>query len=143
MLPRHTLADRDLFEDEVFANLELPNVDLSGKTFVRCTFKKLVLQEATWKGTQLEDCVFDGCDLTRMRPAHMAARGVEFLNCRMMGIDWSNVGANPTVTFEGCNLQYASFVNVNLTGTRFTHCCLVEVNFVESRLVRAPRRGRV
>ena len=37
----------------------------------------------------------------------------------------------------GCNLQYASFVNVNLTRTRFTQCRLVEVNFVDSRLVES------
>jgi len=131
------LIDRDVFEDEVFSNQELPHADLSGKEFVRCTFRKMVLQETVWKGARLDDCVFDACDLARMRPAKMAAHGIEFLNCRMVGIDWSEVGSNPTITFEGCNLQYASFVNVNLTGTRFTHCKLLEVNFIETRLMDA------
>jgi uncharacterized protein YjbI with pentapeptide repeats len=131
----HPFAERDHFEDETFTNLELPNADLSGKAFVRCTFRKLTLPETIWKGAQLEECVFDACDLTRMRPANMAARGVEFLNCRMMGIDWTNLRANPAMRFDSCNLQYASFVSTNLTGSRFSHCRLVEVQFIDARLV--------
>ena len=127
----------DQFEDEVFSDVELPNADLSGKEFVRCTFRKALLPQANWTGARLDDCTFDGCDLTRMRPAKMAARGVAFVNCRLMGIDWTELRSTPTMSFDHCNLQYASFVNVNLTATRFAHCRLTEVNFFESRLVDA------
>lgn len=137
MSSQNPLADRHVFEDEIFDGLELPNLDLSEKEFVRCTFKKMVLPESIWKVTRLNECVFDACDLTRMRPARIAAHSVAFLNCRMMGIDWSDVRFESTITFDGCNLQYASFVNVNLTQIRFSHCRLVEVNFLGSRLVEA------
>jgi uncharacterized protein YjbI with pentapeptide repeats len=129
--------DRDLFEDELFSDFEWPKADFTGKEFVRCTFRKLLLPEANWQDARLDDCVFDGCDLTRMRPVKLAARGVAFINCRLMGIDWTELRPTPTLSFEACNLQYASFVNVNLTATRFAHCRLTEVNFFDSQLAGA------
>jgi fluoroquinolone resistance protein len=128
-------AGRDVFEDETFAGIELADANLAGREFVRCRFEKLVLQESNWNGVRLDDCEFDGCDLTRMRPAKMAARGVVFNRCRLMGVDWSELNANPSFVFEECNLQYASFVEVNLTATPFRRCRMVEANFFDARLV--------
>jgi uncharacterized protein YjbI with pentapeptide repeats len=85
----------------------------------------------------LDECEFDGCDLTRMRPKKMAARGVTFTRCRLMGVDWSDLNANPSIVFVECNLQYASFVEVNLTSTPFRRCRMVETNFFDARLVEA------
>jgi fluoroquinolone resistance protein len=130
-------AGRDVFEDETFSGIELADADLAGREFIRCRFEKLVLQESNWHGARLDDCEFDGCDLTRMRPKKMAARGVVFTRCRLMGVDWSELNANPSFVFEDCNLQYASFVEVNLTATPFRRCRLVETNFFDTRLVEA------
>jgi uncharacterized protein YjbI with pentapeptide repeats len=54
-----------------------------------------------------------------------------------MGVDWSDVAANPSASFEDSNLQFSSFVKVNLTKTRLRRCTLVDVNFIESRLAEA------
>lgn len=126
---------QDLFEDEVFADLDLLKADLSGKDFVRCTFDKMVLRESIWKGARLEDCVFQRCDLVRMQPSGMSAQGIAFANCRMMGVIWAQMGVATAMGFEACNLQYSSFVEVNLTGARFKSCRVLEANFVECRLV--------
>jgi fluoroquinolone resistance protein len=130
-------AGRDVFEDETFTGIELAEANLAGREFIRCRFEKLVLQESNWQGARLDDCEFDGCDLTRMRPKKLAARGVTFTRCRLMGVDWSDLAANPSLVFEECNLQYASFVEVNLTSTAFRRCRMVDVNFFEARLVDA------
>jgi uncharacterized protein YjbI with pentapeptide repeats len=131
------LNDRDSFEDAVFTGLDLAGADLSERIFERCTFRKLVLQESIWTKARLHDCVFESCDLTRIKTTKLALRGVEFLGCRLMGVDWSDVAPNPAVSFEDSNLQFASFVKVNLTKTRFRRCKLVDVNFIESRLAEA------
>ncbi len=134
-------AKGDTFEDQVFADQDLKGIDLSDKDFVRCTFRTLLLQESRWQRTRLEDCVFDGCDLTRMQPKQLALRGVELIACRLTGVDWTDVAANPTVAFDGCNLQYASFVNVNLTAARIVRCRAIDVNFLEARLADADFTG--
>jgi uncharacterized protein YjbI with pentapeptide repeats len=131
----------DMFEDQLFSDQDLKAIDLSDKDFVRCTFRTLLLQESRWQRTRLEDCVFDGCDLTRMQPKQLALRGVELIGCRLIGVDWTDIAANPTVAFDGCNLQYASFVNVNLTATRIVRCRAIEVSFLEARLADADFTG--
>ena len=130
-------AGSDSFEDQTFSDLALPSADFSEKDFVRCTFRRAVLVESTWSRARLEDCVFDGCDLMRLRPDKLALRGVEFVNCRLTGVDWTGVAPNPAVGFDGCNLQYSSFVKINLTGARFRNCRAIEVTFIEARLQRA------
>ena len=131
------MFEQDCFEDETFSDAEFPAIDLSEKEFVRCRFIRLIVPESIWKGARLDDCLFEHCDLSRMRPAAMAARGVTFADCRLTGVDWSDLRPNPTVSFESCNLQYASFVNLNLTGTRFAGCKLTDAQFIESRLVES------
>jgi fluoroquinolone resistance protein len=135
------LTEHDTFEDVIFSELELHGADLSNKDFVRCTFRTVILQESRWDHARLEDCVFDSCDLTRMHPQKVALRNVEFIACRLTGVDWSDLALNPTVAFDSCNLQYASFVKVNLTKAKFLRCKAVEVNFIETRLPEADFTG--
>jgi fluoroquinolone resistance protein len=130
-------ADSDSFEDEAFVGLELPRADLANKEFLRCTFTDVQLQDADLHGVRLDDCLFDNCDLSRIRAANLAARGVVFIRCRLLGVDLTELRPTPSLFFDSCNLQYTTFGAANLTGTRFRGCKLVEVNFFETRLVEA------
>jgi uncharacterized protein YjbI with pentapeptide repeats len=130
-------ADRDSFEDEAFADLDLPRADISNREFLRCTFTNVQLPDADLSGARFDDCLFNGCDLSRARATNVAARGVAFVRCRLMGVDFSELRPTPSLVFEHCTLQYATFGPANLTGTRFVSCKLVEVNFFETRLAEA------
>jgi fluoroquinolone resistance protein len=59
----------------------------------------------------------------------------------MMGIDWSRVGAFPTLAFEGCDLRYGSFVSLRLPKLMFERCNLGDVQFVEVDLAQARFPG--
>jgi fluoroquinolone resistance protein len=130
------LAD-DSFEDETFDGVDAQGLDLGHKEFYRCTFRNAKLQETRWARTRLEDCVFEGCDLTRALPAQLALRTVAFKHCKLMGIDWSNIATYPDVSFNACNLRYSSFVAVQLRKTRFVQCTLLEANFLQVELGEA------
>ena len=95
------------------------------------------LPDADLRGARFDDCLFNGCDLSRARAANIAARGVAFVRCRLMGLDLSELRPTPSLVFEHCSLQYATFGAANLAGTRFASCKLVEVNFFETRLADA------
>src|SRR5213078_4174008 len=94
------LTTEQILEDQTFEGLDLPQADLSGKEFSRCTFRHLKLPESRWKGARLEDCVFEDCDLTRMDPSQMRALGVTFRRSKLMGADWTGVSKNPQLSFE-------------------------------------------
>ena len=130
-----------VFEDQVLEGIEASELDLSGKDFVRCTFRKVKLPESLWKGAHLEDCTFEDCDLTRMHPASLALSGVDFRGCKLLGVDWAGVGRNPQVTFEDCDLRYASFVALGLRRTPFLRCKAREANFIDTDLTEADFEG--
>lgn len=135
--PPPRLEDGDFFADVTFADLAIDSADLADKELQRCTFRRCKLTESRWGRVKLEDCVFEGCDLTRMVPRGLALRGVTFKDTRLMGVDWSDIAKLPQVTFEGCDLRYASFVQLRLPATRFVGCIAREANFIEVDLTGA------
>jgi fluoroquinolone resistance protein len=132
-----SIADGDFFADQIFSELAPGPADLSGKELQRCTFRRCKLAESRWAQSKLEDCVFEDCDLTRMVPQALALRGVTFKGSKLMGVDFTDLRPLPQVTFEGCDLRYASFVKLRLRATRFIGCIAREANFIEVDLTEA------
>src|SRR6185312_9527233 len=107
------------FQDQRFEGGDLTGLDLGGKDFTGCTFKQLRLPLTRWREARFEDCRFEDCDLSRMAPDGLGVRGVVFAGCKLMGVDWSHVGAYPAMTFEACDLRYASFIGLRLRKMAF------------------------
>jgi uncharacterized protein YjbI with pentapeptide repeats len=128
---------RDVFNDEIFTNLDLEGVEVADKEFNGCTFRNVKLGNTRWPETTFESCVFDDCDLVRMVPERMRLRGTEFRRCRLMGVDWTNVARNPDVKFVDCNLRYSSFVGLSMRKTEFSNCALIEAVFIDMDLIEA------
>ena len=125
------------FIDVTFEDLDLLAVDFTGKEFERCTFRRCKLPESRWIRARLEDCVFETCDLSRMMPRTMELHGVTFQDTRLSGVEFVELGLLPIVTFNGCDLRYASFTNLRLRATAFVKCTMREVNFVDVDLTKA------
>ncbi|MFP2904772.1 pentapeptide repeat-containing protein [Pyxidicoccus sp. 3LFB2] len=135
------LSQEAFFENETFTDLELQGGDLGEKEFYRCTFLRAQLQESRWRNTILEACVFNSCDLTRAQLKSTGLRGVRFEGSKLMGVDFTDVSANPEVTFEECLLRYASFVGLSLRKTEFLRCSALEANFFDLDLSEADFSG--
>jgi uncharacterized protein YjbI with pentapeptide repeats len=131
----HLLREASL-DDETFDRLQL-QAPLVDKELTGCTFRGLRGEASIWKSVRLEECVFEDCDLTRAQFRHTRLFGVTFRRCKLMGIDWSALAPNPTVTFDACDLRYNSFVKVNLRKTRFHGCKIGEANFIDCQLGEA------
>lgn len=136
-----SLKAGDYFEDELFEGLDLQGFDFAEKEFFRCVFRNANLQESCWNRARLEDCAFEGCDLTRMVPGDLRAYGVRYQGCKVMGVEWTGSVRDPQFSFEDCNLRYASFLSVNLRATRFLRCRVTEANFIDVDLVEADFAG--
>ena len=131
------LLAQDAVQDQRFDGGDLTGADLGGKELIACVFKGVRLAETRWREARLEDCRFEDCDLSRMAPDALGARGVAFAGCKMLGIDWSNLGGYPAMTFERCDLRYASFVSMKLRKIAFTGCNLEEAQWVDCDLTEA------
>ncbi len=132
---------RDVFEDQTIEGAAAPGLELAGKEFYRCTFRRVKMPESLWRGTHLEDCNFEEAELTRMQPAGLVLRDVAFRGCKLLGTDWTNVGRNPQLCFTDCDLRYASFVGTCLRRTPFLRCKAIEANFIETDLTDADFTG--
>jgi fluoroquinolone resistance protein len=128
-------------ENQTISDLELESGDLAGKQIYGCTFKRAKLIESKWEGARLESCAFEDCDLSRMRLRNLRLVDVAFRRTRLMGSDWTEVSPNPSVTFEECDLRYATFVKVSLRKAIFKGCKIVEANFVRCDLIEADFSG--
>ena len=135
--PLPSLEDGEFFVDQTFSELALGAVDLSGKELQRCVFRRCKLAESRWARTKLEDCVFEDCDLSRIVARSLALRGVTFKGSKLMGVDFTDLSPLPQVTFEGCDLRYASFVKLRLRATRIVGCLAREANFLDVDLTEA------
>lgn len=129
------------FENETFTSLDLQNADLADKEFYRCTFENCQLQESRWKDTTLEACIVRGCNVTRAQLGRAALRDVRFESCKLMGIDWSNIGSNPEFSFADSGLSYCSFVGLSLRKMEFVRCVAREVNFFDLDLTDSDFTG--
>lgn len=125
------------FDGETFEGLELDREDLSGKELCQCTFRNCKLQESRWGRTRLEDCIFEGCDLTGMVPRELAARGVKFHGCKLLSVNWADLGSYPQMEFADCDLRYVAFVSVSLHQAPFLRCKATEATFIEADLTSA------
>ncbi|MBX7195140.1 MAG: pentapeptide repeat-containing protein [Sandaracinaceae bacterium] len=136
----HLLHENDL-EGEDFTALEAQGLDLGGKELYRCTLRGSKLFETRWRRTRLEDCVLEDCDLTRADPAGLVLSGVTLRRCKLLGIDFTDLAANPDVRFEECNLEYAVFRRTNLRKLKILDSNLRATSFVECDLVEADLSG--
>ncbi len=116
-------------------------LELGGKELYRCTFRQVRLQETRWRRTRLEDCVLEDSDLTRIDPAGLALSGVVFRRSKLLGVDFTDLGANPDLRFEECNLEYAVFRRTNLRKTKLLGSNLRGATFVDCDLVEADLSG--
>jgi uncharacterized protein YjbI with pentapeptide repeats len=135
------LLAQDTFEGETFVGLDLQHAALAEKEFFRCTFENCLLQESRWKRSRLEACVLRGCDLTRAAFPETGLRGVRFEKSKLMGIDFTPVSSNPELSFEDCDLRYASFSELNLRQATFLRCVAREANFLQVDLSDADFAG--
>lgn len=128
-------------ESETFVGLDAQGLDLGGKELYRCTFRQVRLQETRWRRTRLEDCVLEDSDLTRLDPAGLALSGVVFRRSKLLGVDFTDLGANPDLRLEDCNLEYAVFRRTNLRKTKILGSNLRGATFVDCDLVEADLSG--
>jgi len=129
------------FDDVTFSGLDAAGADLSGKEFCQCRFVGVKLPESRWRRARLEDCVFDGCDLTRMLPAGVTLLDVRFVRSKLLGVDWSDVSRDPGVSFEECDLRYSTFVRTGLRKAVLRGCLAVDATFLGCDLVEADFSG--
>jgi uncharacterized protein YjbI with pentapeptide repeats len=124
------IYDEQTFEDISYAGQMNQRWDLQDCKFKRCDFS-----DSEFLNTKFVDCVFDGCNLSMMRLRDSTLNNVVFKNCKIMGVNFSQCQDFLfTVKFEGCILDYSSFMDKKMAKTSFIQTSLKEVTFTRANL---------
>jgi uncharacterized protein YjbI with pentapeptide repeats len=143
-VPEGTFGRRvgDVHIDETIEKATYTGTGLSGEEFEACVFRSCDFSEADLAEALLTECRLIDCNLTMTKVGQAGLRNVEFVNCKVVGVDFS--ACLPflfAVSFEKCNLEYSHFIKCRMKKTLFKECVLREVDFTEADLTDASFPG--
>lgn len=116
--------------DQTFERIDFGGQQLSGNAYDDCRFVGCGFANAILSGADFVDCVFEGSNLSMVRAEGCALKGVVFRECKLVGFDFGKCSDFLfAVTFERCNLDFASFAGRAMKHTVFEGCSLKEASF--------------
>jgi uncharacterized protein YjbI with pentapeptide repeats len=126
------------FRDEDFSAENLRNADLPAGEYEHCSFRGINLSGANLSKMTFSECIFEACDLSNSVAKGTCIRDTEFIDCKLMGINFNEL--DPfllSFSFKNCLLSYSSFSRLKLKNTTFDTCKLVQVDFSEADFTSA------
>ena len=119
------------YTDQEFVSKDFSENRLAPGEYDNCQFSNCTFSNADLSATVFSACEFAHCDLSMATLQGTAFRDVKFSHCKLLGLRFDECNTfNLSFSFEGCILQFASFFNLKLPGTRFKGCNLEEVEFI-------------
>jgi fluoroquinolone resistance protein len=120
--------------DQTFHEGDLPT---KGE-YENCKFNDCNFADSDLSAFKFIDCTFNGCNFSMAKLHKTAFRSVVFKDCKMLGLrfeDCHDLGLS--FSFEGCQLNHASFYNMKIKQTVFKNCQLQETDFAGTDLTSA------
>ena len=117
-------------DNKVFDSVDYSEQLVTGREFQSCTFKRCDLSNSRFLNNKFLECVFDSCNLSMAHLQGSILNDVKFINCKILGVNFSECQSLLfTVEFEGCILDYASFMSKKMLNTQFIRTSLKETTF--------------
>jgi len=139
-----TLKSKQHYNGQTFSRVEMVGAKLSSSDFEWCTFDKCAFNEAVLTHFRFTKCRFVGCDLSLFKPQNCRFVDVEFVESKLVGVDWTAVGETKTdrmlfsAAFDRSVLDYG--VVKGLPVKKLFKCSAREVDFTEADLQEADCR---
>jgi fluoroquinolone resistance protein len=115
---------------------DLPPLEMG--EYDTCLFRNCDFSNENLSECKFVDCQFVDCNLSMATVAKASFRDVVFKNCKMLGLKLDTCHAfGLAFSFEGCQLNHATFVGLRIIMTEFRNCQLVETDFTECDLSSA------
>jgi len=130
--------DKLIHEDKTFKNLVQPEKETRDTIFENCTFEHCDFSNGIFTLSKFIDCNFSNCNLTMAKLNNCQMSNVKFKECKLLGVNFSDCADLLfAVRFEGCVLDYCSFVRKKMPKTFFIDSSIKNVDFSECDLTKA------
>ncbi|OUR96928.1 hypothetical protein A9Q84_11370 [Halobacteriovorax marinus] len=127
--------DKTYFEGEL---IDLSVVsDFENMEFIECQFTSLDLTGFSFKFSKLIECHFTKCNLSNANMANTSLRDVQFIDSKLLGINWSVAQTTFQLSFLRSILDLCVFQGLDLVAAKFIESSLKEVDFSDSKLMKA------
>jgi uncharacterized protein YjbI with pentapeptide repeats len=139
-----TLKSKQSYNGQNFSGRDFTGLKLNDAEFESCVFSRCVFNDAVLSHCRFMMCRFAGCDLSLAKPENCKFTDVEFVECKLVGVDWTAIGDTKadrllfSASFDRCVLDYG--VLKGLPAKKLAKCSAREVDFTEGDLQDADCR---
>lgn len=126
-------AGEDRLNDVLLAARDLGGHTAEHLVLSRCVLERVAAPRADFSRIQMTDARVVDCDLANGTWTGATISRVEFVRCRLTGLDWSE-SCFEDVLFRECTGRLAQFYGSEFRAARFENCDLQEACFQECDL---------
>ncbi len=127
-----------IHEDKLFDNVTYSEKETKKREFDTCSFVNCNFSNAVFISNKFTDCVFTNCNLSMAKFSHSQLNNVTFKDCKLLGVNFSEcTDFLFSVKFDGCILDYCSFVKKKMHKTPFLNSSMKNVDFSETDLTKS------
>lgn len=136
------ITKNNSFVEQVLKNIKNAHTVLSDKEFETCSFENCDFSECTLVNCKFIECSFKQCNLRLVKLDQTSMVDVSFLESNVSGVDFSPViGLIRSFEFEGCQMQYSVFTDIELQDKKFVDCEIIESSFMQVDLKNSKFTG--
>ena len=130
-------SDQNKFYDQTFCEEDYAQQHISNKEFEGCHFQSCDFSDTTFLNCEFTQCTFTGCNLSLLNVTNSRFLEVEFVDCKVMGVDWikanwRGVALGDPLKFTRCMINSSSFNGLHLPKIVIEECRAHDVDFREA-----------
>lgn len=129
-------TDHD-FADQKFEEIDFRGETIEGRTFEDCTFSRVNFNGSSFIRCRFLDCTFDQSDLSNLILMSSDLKNVKFIDCKLVGVNWTAASVLMHSTWQNSILNYGNFSGLDLRKSMMQNCVAREADFAETNLSEA------
>ena len=127
---------QEFYRDQVFSNIEFADKKVMSIEFYKCSFENVDFSKTLFNSCRFEECSFLQCNLSLVKVTDTSFIDVEFSNCKMIGIDWTEAIKPLSFAFDACKLNSSIFIEMDIRNTKMTNCEIHDIDFDSANLTK-------
>jgi uncharacterized protein YjbI with pentapeptide repeats len=136
-----TLRDAAEYDNQSFGRDTSIPAQLERADFTDCTFAGCAFGSVRLSACRFFDCRFERVDASAANFIDCTFRGTTFVDCKLLGINWTILRNLQACNWERCLLDDGSFAALELEAVEWIECRLRQVDFSDCNLRRAKFHG--
>nr|WP_299344551.1 pentapeptide repeat-containing protein [Allomuricauda sp.] len=121
--------------DKLFKGFDYKQNPLPKGEYESCTFKNCIFSNGYLDNQHFMECEFVDCDLTNANLKHTTFKECSFKDSKLVGLRFEDCDTLlMSMSFDHCNLGFASFFELSLPQTKFIACSMEETDFTQTDL---------